>query len=59
MTLHTQIWFDTKTIAKLDKIGRVLGTDIDGSIEVLIDEAYPLYEGRADYEGDDCAGAVV
>lgn len=57
MTLYTQIWFDAKTIAKLDKISRVLGTDIDGAIEVLIDEAYPLYEGRAD--DDDCAGAVV
>jgi len=55
---YTQIFMGANTVAKVDKIARVLGVDIDDAIAVLIDEAYPLYEGRKDDKGD-CEGAVV
>jgi len=57
---YTQIWMDADSIAKLDKISRVLGTDTDDAIEILIAEAYPLYEGRADDDGTiDPVGVVI
>ena len=54
---YTQICMKADSIAKLDKIARVLEVEVDDAIEVLIDEAYPLYEGRED--DDDCVGAIV
>jgi hypothetical protein len=57
---YTQIWMDANTVAKVDKIARVLGVDIDDAIAVLIDEAYPLYEGRDDDDGTiDPVGVIV